>query len=56
MKYLFNIHRFFAFIFLTAPLIMSQTATVDGGKIKIEFNNKLYSRVILNIDEKNIAL
>lgn len=58
MNNLININRILlTFLLITAaPLIMSQTISVDGGKIKIEFNNNLYSRVISNLDGNNIIL
>ncbi len=57
MKYLSNI--LIAVLFLVTPLVLAQnskTIIVDGNKIKIEFNDKLYSRVISNLDGNDIVL
>lgn len=56
---IFN-RKLLAVLFLmVAPLVFSQnlkTISVEGGKIKIEFNGNLYSRVISNLDGNNVVM
>jgi alpha-galactosidase len=47
---------FGALLLSITPFTLSQIKSADGGKIKIEFNNKLYSRVISDLDGTNIAM